>query len=133
VKSIDRGSLEKNRDVMLELDALLGATTVNTKMLPHFPKSHEQMAEIQAAKLWEGLYSVSPILSQIGMRPQSEGREGSFQDEEGNIKQIDYQQTTVTTLPTILREDPDFALMFMLAYPQRANLSLVKALDVWFG
>lgn len=39
----------------------------------------------------------------------------------------------ITTLPKILQDDPDFALMFMLAYPHRASTTLVKALDTWFG
>lgn len=37
------------------------------------------------------------------------------------------------SLPAILQHDPDFALMFALAYPHRADLTLVKALDTWFG
>lgn len=64
-------------------------------MLPHFPKSHKQMTEIRDEKIWEGLFSVSPILSQIGMRPQREGRSSSFQDEQGNIRQIDYKLKSV--------------------------------------
>lgn len=38
----------------------------------------------------------------------------------------------LASLPTILKDDPDFALMFMLAYPHRASTCLVKALDKWF-
>jgi hypothetical protein len=38
----------------------------------------------------------------------------------------------LAALPAVLREDPDFALMFMLAYPHRASTTLVKALDKWF-
>ena len=38
----------------------------------------------------------------------------------------------LNALPAILRNDPDFALMFMLAYPHRASTILVKALDKWF-
>jgi hypothetical protein len=38
----------------------------------------------------------------------------------------------LNALPAILRNDPDFALMFMLAYPHRASTTLVKALDKWF-
>lgn len=39
----------------------------------------------------------------------------------------------LATLPTVIRDDPDFALMFILAYPHRASIDLVKALDRWFG
>src|SRR5208282_3284570 len=66
-------------------------------MLPHFPKARKQMIKIRDAKIWEGYYSASPILSQIGVRPQREGRESSFQDEQGNIQRIDYQKATVTS------------------------------------
>lgn len=37
------------------------------------------------------------------------------------------------SLPLTLQEDPDFALIFALAYPHRNSLQLVKALDEWFG
>lgn len=66
-------------------------------MLPHFPKSYEQMTKLRDAKMWEGYYSASPILSQIRVRPQREGRSSSFQDEEGTIRQIEYKKTSVTT------------------------------------
>jgi len=33
----------------------------------------------------------------------------------------------------ILQNDPEFALMFALAYRHRASLTLVKALDTWFA
>ena len=52
--------------------------------------------KIRNDKIWDGYYSVSPLLSKIRMRPQREGRDSSFQDEQGNIKQIDYQKKTVT-------------------------------------
>jgi DNA-directed RNA polymerase specialized sigma24 family protein len=42
------------------------------------------------------------------------------------------QTNDLNALPKILREDPDFALMFMLACPHRASTTLVKALDTWF-
>lgn len=37
------------------------------------------------------------------------------------------------SLPITLQENPDFALIFALAYPHRNSLPLVKALDEWFG
>ena len=66
-------------------------------MLPHFPKSYEQMTKLRDEKLWEGYYSASPILSQIRARPQREGQQASFQDEEGRIRQIEYKKTSVAT------------------------------------
>jgi hypothetical protein len=65
-------------------------------MLPHFPKAHKQMTDIRDDKIWEGFYSASPILSQIGMRQQREGRECSVQDEQGTIQQINYQPTNAS-------------------------------------
>jgi hypothetical protein len=54
------------------------------------------MIKIRDAEMWKGLYSVSPILSQIGMRPQREGRKSSMEDEQGTIQQIDYKKQSVT-------------------------------------
>jgi hypothetical protein len=65
-------------------------------MLPHFPKAHEQMTEVRNAQMFNGMYSVSPILSQIAVRAQREGRASSFQDEQGAIKQIDYKKISVS-------------------------------------
>ncbi len=39
----------------------------------------------------------------------------------------------LTALPKVLRDDPDFAFMFVLAYPHRASTTLIKVLDTWFG
>jgi hypothetical protein len=39
----------------------------------------------------------------------------------------------LTALPKVLREDPEFALMFVLACPHRSSTVLVKALDAWFS
>jgi hypothetical protein len=63
------------------------------EMLPHFPKSHKQMMEIREDKIWEGFYSASPVLRQIGFRAQREGKASTFQTEQGAIEQIDYKHT----------------------------------------
>jgi hypothetical protein len=55
------------------------------------------MTKMRDAKLWEGYYSASPVLSQVGVRPQREGKSNSFQDEEGIIRQIEHKKTSVTT------------------------------------
>jgi hypothetical protein len=36
-------------------------------------------------------------------------------------------------LPPVLATDPDFALMFLLAFPHRVSANLVKSIDQWFG
>jgi hypothetical protein len=64
-------------------------------MLPYFPKSHKEMCEIFNAQIFDAMFSVSPILSQIGVRAQREGRKSSFQDEQGNVRQIDYKLISV--------------------------------------
>ena len=65
-------------------------------MLPHFPKTHKQTTKVRNTKFWEGYYAASPILSQIGARPQREGRNSSFQNEQGKIERIDYQKKSIT-------------------------------------
>jgi hypothetical protein len=35
-------------------------------------------------------------------------------------------------LPVTIQREPDFALIFLIAYPHRASVTLVKALDKWF-
>src|SRR5262245_54421665 len=65
-------------------------------MLPHFPKAYKAMRDLYHEQMFEGLFSVSPILPQIAMRSQREGQEGSFQDEQGRIRQIEYHQRSVT-------------------------------------
>jgi len=64
-------------------------------MLPHFPKAHKEMTELRNKQMFDALFSVSPILSQIPSRPQREGRSSSFQDEQGKIKEIDYKLISV--------------------------------------
>jgi len=46
--------------------------------------------------------------------------------------QANAMRSDLNELPVTLQEDPDFALMFALAYPHRNNVALVKALDDWF-
>ena len=53
------------------------------------------MLEIRDAAIWDGYYSASPILSLVAVRPQREGRQSSFEDEQGNIRQVNYQSTRV--------------------------------------
>jgi hypothetical protein len=65
-------------------------------MLPHFPKTRKQITEIRDINFWEGYYSASPILAQIAARPQREGRQNSFQDEQGSIRTMDYKKRSIT-------------------------------------
>jgi hypothetical protein len=41
--------------------------------------------------------------------------------------------SNLSEIPEILRNDPEFALMFMLACPHRASTTLVKTIDKWFA
>jgi len=54
------------------------------------------MIELRNAQMFDALYSVSPVLGQIPIRAQKEGRESSYQDEQGKIRKIDYQKKSVT-------------------------------------
>jgi hypothetical protein len=64
-------------------------------MLPHFPKSHSEMIEIRNAQMIDAIYSVSPILSQIPSRSQREGRQFTLQNEQGEIKEVDYKKVSI--------------------------------------
>jgi hypothetical protein len=54
------------------------------------------MIELRNAQMFDALFSVSPMLSQIPIRAQREGNESSFQDEQGKIRKIDYEHKSVT-------------------------------------
>ncbi|HEV2693401.1 MAG TPA: hypothetical protein VG347_10945 [Verrucomicrobiae bacterium] len=64
-------------------------------MLPSFPESHKEMTEIRNTQMFDALYSVSPILTQIPVRAQKEGKKNSFQDEQGAIKETDYKLVSI--------------------------------------
>jgi hypothetical protein len=53
------------------------------------------MNDIWRDQMFEGLFSVSPILQQIATPTQREGDEHSFMDEQGNIRMIEYKPTRV--------------------------------------
>jgi len=54
------------------------------------------MIELRNAQMFDALFSVSPVLTQIPIRAQREGKKSSFQDEQGKIRKIDYQRKSVT-------------------------------------
>ena len=54
------------------------------------------MIEFRNAQMFDALFSVSPVLTQIPIRAQREGKKSSFQDEQGKIREIDYQHKSVT-------------------------------------
>jgi hypothetical protein len=53
------------------------------------------MTEIRNEEMFDAIYSVSPVLSQIPTRPQREGRSSSFQDEQGVVQPIDYKLISI--------------------------------------
>jgi hypothetical protein len=66
-------------------------------MLPHFPKAHKEMSELRNAQIFDAMWSASPILSEMRVRPQREGTSSSFEDEGGRVRAVEYQQRSVST------------------------------------
>jgi len=60
------------------------------------------MTELRNDEMFNGMYSLSPILSQIPTRPQREGQSSSFQDEKGTMGQIEYKQTVNVRGPSVV-------------------------------
>jgi len=61
-------------------------------MLPHFPKAARAMQDIFHSQVFDGLHEAAPMLLKIPIRPQREGHEGSFQDESGEVHDIEFQR-----------------------------------------
>ena len=61
-------------------------------MLPHFPKAYKEMRDLFFSQVFDAMHTAAPMLMQIPIRPQREGREGSFQDESGRVHLIDFQR-----------------------------------------
>ena len=61
-------------------------------MLPHLPKAYDEMRELFFSQVFDAMHAAAPMLLKIPIRPQREGREGSFQDEMGRVRQIDFQR-----------------------------------------
>lgn len=78
------------------LSAARAKLKANLTMLPHFPESHKEMIELRDDQMLDAIYSASPMLSQIATRAQLEGKDSSFQDEQGKIRKIDYKKKSVT-------------------------------------
>ena len=60
-------------------------------MLPRFPKADKEMRDLFFSQVFDAMHAAAPMLLQIPIRPQREGREGSFQDESGRVRLIDFQ------------------------------------------
>jgi hypothetical protein len=53
------------------------------------------MTEIRNEAMFDAIYSVSPLLSQIRSRPQREGKSSSFEDEQGSVQPINYKLISI--------------------------------------
>lgn len=53
------------------------------------------MRELFNEQMFYGMNSVSPILSEIAHHQQREGKESSYQDEQGKLRKINYQKRSV--------------------------------------
>jgi predicted lipoprotein len=60
-------------------------------MLPIFPKARKAMQDTYSKELFRAMWDVSPLLKEIRTRPQSEGREASYERGDGKIVEIDYK------------------------------------------
>src|SRR5712691_2531226 len=65
---------------------------INNPMLPHLPKAYKEMCDLFYSQVFDAMHTAAPMLLQIPIRPQREGREGSFQDESGRVRAIDFQR-----------------------------------------
>lgn len=54
------------------------------------------MSELYSSQVFDALFSTSPMLAEIAIRPQREGRDGSYQDESGTIRKIDFKLKSVS-------------------------------------
>ncbi len=89
------------------------------------PITHVEMASFWMKKpsdlfLWDG--AEGEEATRLADKPQSWAK-----------LQTTATRSDLSDLPVMLQNDPDFALLFALAYPHRNNGALVKALDGWFG
>ncbi len=50
------------------------------------------MRELYFSQVFDAMHTAAPMLLQIPVRPQREGREGSVQDEMGRVRDIDFQR-----------------------------------------
>ena len=64
-------------------------------MLPIFPKARKAMQDTFSKELFRAMWDVSPILKEIRTRPQTEGREASYEREDGKIIEMDYKRRSV--------------------------------------
>ena len=60
-------------------------------MLPVFPKAKKAMQKSFFDEVLRAMWSVSPILKEIRVRPQAEGRAASYEREDGKIIEMNYQ------------------------------------------
>jgi hypothetical protein len=59
-------------------------------MLPVFPKARAAMQKVSGDEMFAGMWGVCPLLKQIRVRPQTEGREASYQREDGKVVEMQY-------------------------------------------
>lgn len=64
-------------------------------MLPIFPKAKGAMRDAFDNELFRAMWAVSSILKEIRVRPQTEGKEASYEREDGTIIEMDYKLQSV--------------------------------------
>src|SRR4051812_10944903 len=60
-------------------------------MLPMFPNARKAMSETFSHELFDAHWNVSPLLKQLRVRSQMEGKHASYERCDGKIKEVDYE------------------------------------------
>jgi hypothetical protein len=60
-------------------------------VLSVFPNAKKAMEDGFSKELFRGMWGACPLLKEIRVRPQTEGKEASYQREDGKIVEMNYQ------------------------------------------
>ena len=60
-------------------------------MLPTFPKAKKAMNDVFANEIFRAMWSVCPVLREIRVRPQTEGKAASYEREDGKVVETQYK------------------------------------------
>jgi len=64
-------------------------------MLPVFPKARQAMRDVFGESVFQGLWAAHPVLKELRVRPVTEGKESSYQREDGKVVETDYKLSRV--------------------------------------
>ena len=84
--AVGLGFLSKNSSMFLRV-----RLAIVPFVLPVFPKAKKAMQDAFSKELFRAVWDICPLLKEIRVRPQTEGREASYQREDGKIVEMQYQ------------------------------------------